>query len=105
MEKQDITIELTDLAIRSMNVLPGGLQSGDDMAVIELIRRERSFLPIDPITRDVIDGSTPTVECVLCQTLYLKTTAELLAGYETDEKCSLCNLMSFKEMLEISETN
>jgi len=96
----DITIELTDLAIESLSATSQRLPFGDDTAIVELIRRERSLFLKCPVDRTELDGTVESVECILDGTIYCKQCASLLA--DQDEKCWVCNLMSFREILELS---
>jgi len=100
MIEPDIMIELTDLAIESLNAMSMRLPFDDDTVVVELSRRDQSLFLKCPIDQGVLDGTVETVECILDGTFYHKECAELMA--DQDERCWICNLMSFKEMLEIS---
>jgi len=100
MAEFDVTIELTDLAVGSLSAMPGRLPFGDDTVTVELAKRDHSLFLKCPISQDVLDGTIETVECILDGTLYCRECAELMANQ--DERCWVCNLMSFKEMLEIS---
>jgi hypothetical protein len=102
MNDLDITIELTDLAEKMLCALTQEPALGDDTIVLELIRRERSLFLTCPISRTVLDGMVETVECLLDGTLYCKDCARMMAN--NNEKCWVCNLMSFKEMIELSQS-
>jgi len=100
MEGFDITIELTELAIKSLNAILRQLPLDDDTVMVELSKWDQSLFLKCPVDQGVLDGTVETVECVLDGTFYHRECAELMANQ--GEKCWICNLMSFKEMLEIS---
>lgn len=102
MSEFDITVELTELAEKSLRIMTQQFGLTDDTIVLELIRRERSLLLKCPVDRTELDDSVETVECILDGTLYCKQCAKMLA--ENNERCWVCNLMSFKEMMEVSES-
>jgi len=100
MQELDVSIELTDLTNELLGKMAGESPLCDDTVVVELTKRDDSLYLKCPICRATLDGTLDTVECILDGTLYMKECAQLMA--DQNEKCLVCNLMSFKEMLEIS---
>jgi len=93
-----VTVEILDAELLSLTETSDS--SHNDRVSVELVSRKRETLLKCPVCQGLLDAHVPSVECLVDETKYCRNCAAELA--RENERCWMCGLFTFSNMLEAS---